>query len=93
MVTFIIGFLVGFIPTLIIDLILKCNKSLRKKYWDNPRLIFGYHFHHSLIGLLLLVIGFFTSILLLGVGLGIIVSHTISDRRLIFIEKINEVKK
>ena len=86
------GLLIGLITTSFIEVIIFNVPYLRENYWDNPKLIFGYHFHHSLLGLLFVITGLFAPLkknrrlLLIGIGLGIIIIHTISDGRLIFIE-------
>lgn len=68
----------------------------RIKRWfnDDRKPIFGYHFHHSAAGLIILIIGLCYllvnkshALFLIGMGLGIIAVHTDSERRLVFIEK------
>jgi len=68
--------------------------SLKRRFWDEPPLLYGLHFHHSLVGLLLIICGAMcilgaktkqTGLLLIGFGLGIILVHTITDGRLIFL--------
>lgn len=93
--SFLIGIVVGIGVTMLFEYILTSNPHLKKNYWDNPKGIFGYHVHHSSYGLLVLVVG---SILLVlqsgpflfcfGLGLGIIIMHTITDKRLVFVEKL-----
>jgi hypothetical protein len=63
--------------------------------WDNPKIYVGYHVHHSILGVAVIILGiFFIKIkphvfyFLVGLGLGIIILHTMTDGRLIFIEKI-----
>ena len=94
---FIVTVGIGIIVTLAFELILKANKKLREKYYRRHEILFGYHVHHSTVGLICFVIG---GILLLlnqdlaslstcGIGVGIIIMHTASARRLVFIEKNN----
>jgi hypothetical protein len=63
--------------------------------WDHPKLIFGYHIHDSVLGLLLILIGIIMwflniyshlNLFLVGFGLGIIIAHTIAGG-FVFIEK------
>lgn len=96
---FIAGLLLGLIPLGILERIGWNIPYLKSKFYGNPTeiptLVFGYHFHHSLLGLL--SIGWGTSSLFnksrnpyfwLGLGMGIIAAHTVDDGRLIFIEKV-----
>jgi len=85
--TIIVGFSVGFIIFYLFDLISFRIKLLKKRFWDNPITFFGYHIHHSFYGLIIALIGLFSYPFLVGFGLGMIISHTITDRKLIFIEK------
>jgi len=87
------GLLIGLILTFIFELILLQIPYLKYNFWDHPKLILGHHFHHSLLGLLFVITGFFwpiknkkAKLFLIGLGLGIIIIHTISDGRLIFVE-------
>lgn len=86
-----LGFVLGFLILTVIEILLSRNKVLRKKYWDNPRLVYGYHIHHSTLGLVLVVTGLIVknSIgqVLIGLGVAIIIVHTLFDGRLVFIEK------
>ena len=66
----------------------------RKNFYDNPKLVFGFHVHHTVLGLFLVIYGFYSTFsdskfgwFWIGFGLGTIVIHTIVDRRLVFIEK------
>ncbi len=99
------GLLWGLIPLGLFDLIAKNVPYLKQRFYDNPTLVWGFHFHHSLIGLASIGWGSYAKIhksnnasFWLGLGVGIIVSHTLIDCRLIFIEKVkqnylNELKK
>ena len=91
----------GVAATWVFELILKKNKKLRDRYYVRHEILFGYHVHHSTIGLLLV---FLSGVLLFldkpqgaalmfGVGIGIIIMHTISSKRFIFIERENFSKK
>jgi len=84
----IIGLLFGFTIFYLFDLILFRIKSLKRRFWDNPATFFGYHVHHSFYGLIIALIGFVSFPFLIGFGIGMIISHTISDKKLVFIEKI-----
>ena len=92
---------IGIIITFIFELILKSNKKLRERYYVRHEILFGYHVHHSTIGAFLVIGGgpllFFqgtTSYLIIaGIGLGIIIQHTLSSRRFVFIEKETFSKK
>ena len=53
-----------------------CTKILKK----TSLIIFGYRLHHSIYGLLFLVIGIISiNIVCDGLGVGIIIQHTITD--------------
>ena len=91
---FSIGLLLGMIATWMFELILLTNKKLRNRYYRHNAIFFGYHVHHSTYGLLafcLSAVLFFTNqesaLFWLSSGLGIIVVHTISDGKFVFIEK------
>ncbi len=93
--TFLTATFVGVILTLIFEFVLKTNKKLRDRYYKRHEILFGYHVHHSTIGLLLIILGVLlfllnqTAVALnsTGIGLGIIIMHTISSNRFVFIEK------
>lgn len=94
MIPFIFWLFIGMTSTLIFEKIILSNKRLKNEFWDNPKTVFGYHFHHSTLGLILLIIGIIIflygstlGVSLAGFGLGIIIVHTYTDRELIFIEK------
>ena len=94
-IIFIKGLLLGLVLTWLFELVLKTNKKLRKIYYQPHKIFFGYHIHHSTYSFLPLI----WSIVLLfqnktifalfyfGIAIGIIVMHTISDKRFVFIEK------
>jgi len=92
---FSIGLFLGIIATLLFELILKTNKKLYHRYYQHHKIMFGYHIHHStygLIAILISVVLFLTNeissaIFYLALGIGIIIVHTISDGRFVFIEK------
>jgi len=83
---FILGLLIGLISTLIFDLVTLKNKKLKEKIWINSRSFRGYKFHHSCWGLIFILLGFI-NLIFLGLGIGIVIIHTITDGRLVFIEK------
>jgi hypothetical protein len=92
---FLIEVLFGVLATMIFEFILKNNKNFHKKYYEYHKLFWGYHIHHSTYGLLSII--FSASVFLLdqkridmfflAFGIGIIIQHTLSDGRFIFIEK------
>lgn len=92
---FLLNVLIGTMATWIFELILQTNKKLRDRYYRRHEVLFGYHVHHSTIGLLVIVVGVFAfiystpavSLGLAGFGVGIILMHTISSRRFVFIER------
>lgn len=92
---FIVGLSCGLIITWLFELVLKTNKKLREKYYQPHKIFFGYHIHHSTYSFLPLIwsIVLFSqnkklpALFVLGTAVGIVVMHTISDRRFVFIEK------
>jgi hypothetical protein len=80
------GFIVGLIASGIFESIFLFIPILRINYWDNPKLIFGYHFHHSILGLIVIFIGIYKKLsFLIGFGIGIIFVHTITDGNFVFV--------
>lgn len=88
---FVMGLILGSLVFGAHDTALSRNKALRQKLWDTPYLIYGYHVHHSVLGLFLILIGaiFYSQIgrATIGFGVGIIIVHTMFDGRFVFIEK------
>lgn len=92
---FLIGFLLGIIATWLFEVVLKTNKKLKNRYYRHHEILFGYHVHHSLYGILFIIISiilFFqnqkqAALFWLAFGIGIIILHTISSGRFVFIEK------
>ena len=92
---FLIGLLFGMVITRLFEFILTTNKNLRNKYYKHHKIFWGYHIHHSTYGILFIVISIIlflinqktSALFWLALGIGIIIIHTISDRRFIFIEK------
>ncbi len=92
---FFYGFLGGIFLTWIFELVIKSNKKLHHRYYKQHETIFGYHVHHSVYGLILLFISMVyglngqieSSIFTVGMGVGIILEHTVSERRFIFVNK------
>ncbi len=90
-----IGLLLGIILTWLFELVLKNNKKLHKKYYEHHKLFWGYHIHHSTYGLASIIISLVLFLLnersvdmfYLAFGIGIIIQHTISDGKFVFIEK------
>jgi hypothetical protein len=64
---------------------------LSEKTNSEPIVTFnGYHFHHSMYGAILIPIGFIISNpIIIGLGIGIIIEHTVLEEKYIFIEKQN----
>ena len=94
-VLFLAGLAVGILITWIFEFILKSNKKLKNKYYSQHEILFGYHVHHSTYGLMFLAVSillFFkkdvpSAVFYLGVAVGIIVEHTRSEGRFVFLEK------
>jgi len=94
-VLFILTTIIGVLATWVFELILKTNKKLRDRYYRRHEVLFGYHVHHSTIGLVATALGamsFFKygsdiALSMVGFGMGIIIMHTISSKRFIFIER------
>lgn len=90
---------VGIAITWIFEYILKTNHVLREKYYKQNNIIFGYHVHHSNYGIALFVSALITlklnyptaPLVLFGMGIGIIIMHTISEKKFVFIDK--QIKK
>lgn len=88
---------IGIIATWAFELILQKNRRLRERYYRRHEVLFGYHVHHSTVGLLLVAAGIvlwllnkeFPSLVALGLGVGVIIMHTISSGRFVFVEKEN----
>jgi len=93
--TILLGIICGIIATLLFEFVLKTNKRLRRRYYKHHAVLFSYHVHHSIYGVLFIIasiIFYFNknlpdSIFYFSFGVGIIIQHTISDGRLIFIER------
>lgn len=81
-----LNLLLGLLLGLIITYLLQKRKFLKK----NTLIISGYHIHHSVLGVLLILIGLIlsTNYFLIGIGIGIIIAHTIANKELLFINKI-----
>ena len=93
--TLLISIIIGLIITWIFEYILKTNIKLHNRYYKQKNVIMGYHVHHSNYGLALFVASFITyrlnypsaALPLFGMGIGIILMHTISERKFVFIDK------
>lgn len=85
----------GLTITWIFEYILKTNKKLRNKYYEQKNVILGYHVHHSNYGIALFVAGLITygfdyeiaPLVLFGMGIGIILMHTISEKKFVFVDR------
>lgn len=89
-----IGLISGWIATILFELVLKANKKLKHRYYQHHEILFGYHVHHSTYGLLFIAAGLalyaksaLDALFCISLGIGIIVQHTLSDGRFIFLEK------
>lgn len=95
MYLFFTNIVMGIMATWIFELILQTNKKLRDRYYRRHEVLFGYHVHHSTIGLIVIALSGVLFILYgapialgaAGFGIGIIVMHTISSKRFVFIER------
>jgi len=93
--TFLISLISGLLATLLFETILKTNHRFRQKYYKNNNIVFGLHFHHSIYGVFCIVISMLLfliseinlSLIFIAFGIGIILMHTISERRFIFVER------
>lgn len=92
---FIKGLLFGITITWLFELVLKTNKILKAKYYSPHKVYFGYHVHHSCFSFPVIIwsiVLFFQNqklyaLFILGIAIGIIVMHTISDKRFVFIDR------
>jgi hypothetical protein len=90
-----IGIIYGIAATLLFEFILKTNKKLRHRYYSHHEILFGYHIHHSMYGLMFILVAVILytnkdipdALFCASFGVGIIIQHTISDRKFVFIEK------
>ncbi len=79
----IILFLLGFLLGLIFDNAAVLYSRKRKKFS-----VFGLRIHHTVYGLLFIMLGFFAyTFFLFGFGLGIIFWHTTRLKKLVFVER------
>lgn len=81
-----LGLLLGLIGTRIYE---KGLKLVHNHIKENPTvMIKGYHIHHSILGVLLYGVYLFEHLpILLGIGTGIIVQHTIHDGKFVIVNK------
>lgn len=92
---FCVSLIFGLLITRLFEKVLKNNKNFRQKYYKNHNIVFGFHFHHSTYGIFFIIISVLMllidkvnlSIISVGFGIGIIIIHTISERRFIFVER------
>lgn len=93
--TILIGIMSGLAMTILFEFVLKTNKRLRNRYYKQHNVLFGYHAHHSVYGLFFIIAGvafYFNknisdSLFYISFGIGIIIQHTLSANRFVFIEK------
>lgn len=89
------GLFFGLFVTWLFELVLKTNKRLRARYYRHHEIFFGYHIHHSTYGILTFILSIIflnlgeiiPALFFIGFSLGIIIMHTISDGKFVFIEK------
>jgi hypothetical protein len=94
----VLGIGVGILVTFTLEQVLQRNKRLRNEFWEYHKPILGFHVHHSTFGIPVILLGLSLfprkeSFLLIGIGLGIIIMHTITSREFIFIERSYEERK
>jgi len=78
---FLLGLVVGYFFA---GFLMGCWRANRKMMFK----VKGFHFHHSLIGLGLILVFLFTKdVFWLGGGIGIIVHHTQVERKFVFADK------
>lgn len=89
-----LAFLIALVGTSIFEYMIQHNGYLRDRLWENHLVIMGYHFHHSMYGLLSLMVATYRWFLdkphaafFLGVGIGIILMHTITEKAFVFMER------
>jgi hypothetical protein len=93
--TFLIGLFCGMAATWLFEFVLEMNKKLRDMYHSfQYKISKDYHVHHSAYGLLFIVLGVVlllisksSALFCMGLGVGIIAIHAISEGRIIFVEK------
>jgi len=99
--TLILGIVCGLVITWMFELVLKTNKKLREKYYTHHKIFWGYHIHHSSYSFPVIIASvvlflqnrMMSSVFVLGIAAGIIIMHTISDGRFVFIDKQKKPKK
>ena len=81
---FLLSFIGGFPADFCITFFSKLK--IRRKQIETT--LFNFKIHHSILGILSILIGLFTYIyFFMGFGIGIIACHTIRTKRFIFIER------
>ena len=98
---FLLTTVIGILATWVFELILQTNKKLQERYYRRHEILFGYHVHHSTIGLVVIALGGITflpygadvALSMAGFGIGIITMHTISSKRFVFVERETFSKK
>ncbi len=88
------GLITGILIFTIYDYFTLHNKSAKKVLDEHLFLIKGYHFHHSVLGILLIITGVLlytkVGVELIGFGVAIIIVHTWFDGHFVFIEKLSK---
>lgn len=86
--------LLGLLLGLIITYAFQEIKILLRILKQHTLIISGYHIHHSVLGVILILIALiFIRPFLIGLGLGIIIAHTISNKEFLLIEKMKKHRK
>ncbi|MBU0666538.1 MAG: hypothetical protein ABIC91_01275 [Nanoarchaeota archaeon] len=89
-VNILIGLLVGYVFTMILEL--NYNLILKRTKKHPVIVLKGYHIHHSIYGAIMLPLALILSApILLGAGAGIITRHTQAEKKFKFIEKEEKV--
>ncbi|MDP3882863.1 MAG: hypothetical protein Q8Q48_02300 [Candidatus Staskawiczbacteria bacterium] len=92
---FLYGTLAGILITWIFELVIKSNKKLHDRYYRQHEVVLGHHVHHSTYGLVFILAGVVfvfnlqleSALFAFGAGFGIILQHTVSERRFVFVNK------
>ncbi len=82
--------LIGFVFGIILDVALAFFSNKNKKRFKINKL----RIHHSVLGIIFVIIGFFIyREVLISAGIGIILGHTIRTKEFVFIEKTKKTLK
>ena len=83
---FILGLIIGYVFIIIYE---QAYKILKNKIKRDPIVRFkNHHLHHSIYGLILIIIWIlYPNFIILGAGIGIIIRHSFKERKIVFISK------